>query len=42
MEYLTTAELSERWKSTSLRIGILCVDGRIEDAIRKGKTWYCQ
>ena len=39
MEHLTTAELSERWKITSRRIGILCADGRIEGAIKKGKTW---
>ena len=40
MEHLTTAELSERWKITSRRIGILCADGRIEGAIKKGKTWF--
>ena len=39
MEYLTTAELAERWKITSRRIGILCADGRIEGVIKKGKTW---
>lgn len=39
MEYLTTVELSERWNITSRRIGVLCVEGRIEGAIKKGKTW---
>lgn len=39
MEYLTTAELSEQWKITPRRIGILCANGRIEGAIKKGKTW---
>ena len=39
MEYLTTVELSERWNITSRRIGDLCAEGRIEGAIKKGKTW---
>lgn len=39
MEYLTTVEMSERWNITSRRIGVLCADGRIEGAIKKGKTW---
>lgn len=39
MEYLTTVELSEQWKITSRRIGVLCAGGRIEGAIKKGKTW---
>ena len=38
MEYLTTVELSERWNITSRRIGVLCAEGRIEGAIKKGKT----
>lgn len=39
MEYLTTAEMSERWNVTSRRIGVLCSEGRIEGVIKKGKTW---
>ena len=39
MEYLTTVELSERWNITSRRIGVLCAEGRIEGAIKTGKTW---
>lgn len=39
MEYLTTVELSEIWKISSRRIGIFCAEGRIEGAIKKGKTW---
>lgn len=39
MEYLTTVELSEQWNITPRRIGALCADGRIEGAIKKGKTW---
>ena len=39
MEYLTTVEMSEKWKISSRRIGILCSTGRLEGAIKKGKTW---
>lgn len=39
MEYLTTVEMSEKWNITSRRIGVLCAEGRVEGAIKKGKTW---
>ena len=39
MEYLTSAEMSEKWGITSRRISVLCAEGRIEGAIKKGKTW---
>ena len=39
MEYLTTVEMSERWNITSRRIGVLCAEGRIDGAVKKGKTW---
>ena len=39
MEYLTTIEMSEKWNITSRRIGVLCSEGRIGGAIKKGKTW---
>ena len=39
MEYLTTVEMSEKWNITSRRIGVLCSEGRIDGAIKKGKTW---
>lgn len=39
MEYLTTVEMSKKWGITSRRIGVLCVEGRIEGVIKKGKTW---
>lgn len=39
MEYLTTVELSEKWNITPRRIGVLCSEGRIDGAIKKGKTW---
>lgn len=39
MEYLTTIEMSEKWNITPRRIGVLCSEGRIDGAIKKGKTW---
>lgn len=39
MYYLTTIEMSEKWNITSRRIGVLCSEGRIDGAIKKGKTW---
>ena len=39
MEYLTTIEISEKWNITPRRIGVLCSEGRIDGAIKKGKTW---
>lgn len=31
--------MSEKWNITSRRIGVLCSEGRIKGAIKKGKTW---
>jgi len=39
MEYMTTVEMSEVWNISSRRIGVLCAEGRIEGAVKKGKTW---
>ena len=39
MEYLTTVEMSKRWNISSRRIGVLCTEGRIDGAIKKGKMW---
>ena len=39
MEYLTTVEMSKRWNISSRRIGVLCTEGRVEGAIKKGKMW---
>ena len=39
MEYLTSVEMSEKWGITSRRISILCAEGRVDGAIKKGKTW---
>lgn len=39
MEYLTTAELAEKWKVSQRRVAIYCKEGRIEGAVLKGRTW---
>lgn len=39
MEFLTTREISEQWKISARRAAILCENGRIEGAVKKGKTW---
>ena len=39
MELFTTVEMAEKWNITSRRISLLCSEGRIEGAIKKGKTW---
>lgn len=39
MEYCTTVEMSKKWNITSRRIGVLCAEGRIDGAIKKGKMW---
>lgn len=39
MNLYTTEELSKIWNISSRRIGVLCAEGRIEGAIKKGKTW---
>ena len=39
MEYLTTTEMAKIWGLSSRRIGVLCSEGRIDGAIKKGKMW---
>lgn len=39
MEYMTTTEMSKIWNLSSRRIGVLCAEGRIEGAVKKGKMW---
>lgn len=39
MNYLTATELSKEWNISSRRIGVLCTEGRIEGAVKKGKMW---
>lgn len=39
MDFLTTAEISEIWGISTRRISLLCSEGRVEGAVKKGKTW---
>ena len=39
MEYLTAAEMAEKWEISSRRVRILCNEGRIDGAITKGNLW---
>ena len=39
MDYLTAVETAARWNISPRRVGILCSEGRIEGAVKKGKTW---
>ena len=39
MDYLTPVEMSKRWNISSRRIGVLCTEGRIDGAVKKGKMW---
>lgn len=39
MKLLTTKEISGQWNISSRRIAVLCKEGRIDGAIKKGKTW---
>lgn len=39
MEYLTTVEMSKKWNIFSRRIITLCIEGRIDGVIKKGKMW---
>lgn len=39
MEFLTTTEMANKWNISRRRVSLLCVEGRINGAILKGKTW---
>lgn len=39
MDFLTTAEMSEIWGISTRRISLLCSEGRVTGAVKKGKTW---
>ncbi len=39
MEYLTTAEVAEKWGITRRRVTVLCDEGRIIGAVQKGNIW---
>ena len=39
MILLTSSEMAKKWNISGRRIAILCSEGRIKDAVKKGKTW---
>lgn len=39
MEYLTSAEIAKKWGISVRRVTLLCNEGRIEGAERKGFMW---
>ncbi len=39
MEYFTTIELATKWGVSARRIALLCAEGRVDGALKKGKTW---
>ncbi len=39
MEYFTSVEMADKWNISSRRISLLCSEGRVDGAIKKGKTW---
>jgi hypothetical protein len=36
---LTTAEMSKIWGISTRKISLLCSEGRVEGAVKKGTTW---
>jgi len=39
VEFLTTKQASELWGITQRRVAIFCETGRIEGAVKAGRTW---
>lgn len=39
MKFFTTTELSKVWGISPRRIALLCNQGRVDGAIKKGNTW---
>jgi hypothetical protein len=39
MELMTTSEMAKVWGVSSRRVALLCSQGRVEGAMKKGKTW---
>ncbi len=40
MDYLTAVEKSKEWNVSSRMVAYYCETGRIEGAVKKGKTWF--
>lgn len=39
MDYITSAEAAKKWGLSQRRVSLLCSEGRIEGAMKAGKTW---
>ena len=39
MELLSTSEIAEKWNVSRRRETTLCIEGRMEGAVRKGNMW---
>ena len=39
MDLMTTSEMARIWGISSRRVALLCSQGRVDGAIKKGKTW---
>ena len=39
MELMTTIEMAKVWNISSRRVALLCSQGRVPGAMKKGKTW---
>ncbi len=39
MRYMSIAEASKKWQISDRRIRVLCVEGRIEGAVKFGRNW---
>lgn len=39
MNYVTTAELAEKWNISQRRVAIYCKEGRFKGAVLKGRIW---
>lgn len=39
MDYITAQEAAEKWGISRRRVQILCVEGRIDGAVKKANLW---
>lgn len=39
MEYLTSSEMGKKWGISSRRVTLLCNEGRVDGAVKKGQMW---
>lgn len=39
MDYITAQEVAEKWGITRRRVQVLCVEGRIQGALKKANLW---